>query len=289
MCEINAIIRKDKEKGLFTAWMAKMAWSFKRNSDGIGALFIKSDGTYSVVKALDIEDFLGEIENIYKEFINSVVIIGHSRFATSGENDLKNVHPIKKGKSEFIVIHNGVISELSGEIKGKNDSYSLMVKLNKEYKKTNSAIKSIENVLSDLSYSATYSLFIYHKTTKRLFYVKEQGTEINFSKMIGKKIILASTKKGVYPYLTKKIDIKPYVLYEIDLNNIKLKVKGKIKKSKWYNSKYYNYVDNYIDYLSENKTCDNTCNSGLKDYKSEEDFYKEELRDYYDYIKDSYY
>jgi hypothetical protein len=92
---------------------------YENNPDGFGAI----DPTTGTVEKLPGGD-VKRIWRLYKEQYAGKHCILHFRLATSGAHDLANVHPFNVGKTDWVLFHNGVLSnDLWGQhTKGKKDS-----------------------------------------------------------------------------------------------------------------------------------------------------------------------
>ena len=128
-------------------------------------------------------------------------LVGHNRLATTGSEKLnKNNHPFET--RNFMLVHNGIIGNhdlLKGQYKLKyeeeTDSAIVPRLLELYLVKHKDIVKTIKEVAEVLS--GSYSILVYHKSTKRLFYFKSSGTSFSFMKTIdkhGKIAVYGSTK-----------------------------------------------------------------------------------------------
>ena len=129
MCNLNLLFRKDIErhKELITPFlMCVSAVSYVRNNDGDG---ISVDGNIlnKSINKIDLSPFTDIISK-------GRTFLSHQRFATSG---LKERYTQPFEKTEFLIVHNGVMSELATE---HSDTYNLFVLFNKTFKKINKKI-----------------------------------------------------------------------------------------------------------------------------------------------------
>lgn len=128
-------------------------------------------------------------------------LVGHNRLATTGSEKLnKNNHPFET--RNFMLVHNGIIGNhdlLKGQYKlqyeEETDSAIVPRLLELYLVKHKDIVKTIEEVAEVLS--GSYSILLYYKPTKRLFYFKSSGTSFSFMKTIdkhGKIAVYGSTK-----------------------------------------------------------------------------------------------
>jgi predicted glutamine amidotransferase len=168
MCEIHfiktlnrKIEKKDIENMLELLKLGKI-----RNKDGWGItntkIIYKRNGIYK--SKLD--------SSIIETFNNSNFLLSHNRLSTIGKDKKLNSHPFSNKR--FIWLHNGHISNyeiLSKVYKIKNinvDSQIIGELLLKECELEKNIVIALKNTIEKLN--GSFSVFVYDKITKRLFY-----------------------------------------------------------------------------------------------------------------------
>lgn len=136
----------------------------------------------------------------YQEVVDAPFVVGHNRFTTKGSSTKKNAHPFQS--SRFIWVHNGILDndeklrkQFKIKIKAKVDSAVIghLVEHYVNKKKTiENAIKSaIEQISGD------YSIFLFDKITKRLFYLRNSmrkfETALLHEKNTNRYVLIGST------------------------------------------------------------------------------------------------
>ena len=126
----------------------KACW--KRNDDGAGYSYV-SDGKIVIHKELR------KFERFWKHYKETIVdtnlekkkkIILHFRIKTSGNVDLKNIHPYRIS-NDVVLAHNGVITNIDVPLNSEySDTYllckTILAKLPKEWYKNNSILSLLE-------------------------------------------------------------------------------------------------------------------------------------------------
>lgn len=194
---------------------------------------------------------------------NSTFLLGHNRYKTTGnaENNFNN-HPFKL--KNFVLVHNGIISndtdlreKFKIESKEKTDSYVILWLIDYYYKKSTKkthfkrVIEGIKKTASKLE--GSFSVFLYDKSEKNLFYFKNSDTNFIFleHKDKEKHVLIGTTDQDKLNYLYMEegyiINEKARTEYEILDNHIYLinddeilKDCGKFKAKKS-NFTSYNY------------------------------------------------
>jgi len=136
----------------------------------------------------------------YQDIINAPFVVGHNRFSTKGANTKKNAHPFQSNR--FIWVHNGIINNdeqlkkrFKLKIKAKVDS-AIIGHVVEHYAKKE---KSIENAIKSAieQISGDYSVFLYDKITRRLFYFRNSlrtfETALLYEKKNNRYILIGST------------------------------------------------------------------------------------------------
>lgn len=225
MCEIQLIHKFDNkeltdlEKENF---FNLLRLGGERNTDAWGIyepntdILVKNQGKFSLKK----------LDKIMK--VPTTTIFGHNRWKTKGdEKDNKNNHPFKT--EHFIVVHNGCISN-DEELKKKfnftydveTDSYIIIALLEYFYKKQKNKDKLnkvIKKTAEELL--GSFSVLVYHRQSKRLFYFKDYGTEFTFGLIKTSKgdVLIGTTGKKNIDKLFNKTIRGSFVLKESDIIN----------------------------------------------------------------------
>jgi len=213
MCNINILMKK---KGIKRVENSKTPiflkdvteQSFERNRDGEG---IYLNGI--VEKSLKKINIMGYSEEILK----SNLIITHQRLATSGYTQ-DFVHPFES--EDFILVHNGIINDFLGDL--GSDTSGFFNKLNKIFKKNTGTreeriTKSLKKLLDGLN--GSYSIALFDKKEKFLYYFKNNRTNINFYK--SKNMLFITTFEGNSYFLREfKEDFKELIIKESSADEI---------------------------------------------------------------------
>jgi len=127
-------------------------------------------------------------------------LISHFRFSTSGFSENNN-QPITT--KDYIVIHNGIFSFYKLPF-GLSDTAFFAKILQKRSKNLgkkdiNEEKELIKKLLK--SVNGSFSIFIYSKKTKKLYYIKNYLTSFSFCY----NGLLGSTNSSRFPVLTQKV------------------------------------------------------------------------------------
>lgn len=247
MCNINVFIKTDeqteKEVLDLTSFLSNVTTnSYLMNSDGDGFYFSSSDYLTKSPNKINILGFIKEIQD-------SKFIISHQRIATSGKTE-DYLQPFSN--EDFVLVHNGILScFVRGE---KSDTYALFLDFNKEFKLGNektrelNIVKSLQTLLNNAY--GSYSICLYDKKTKNLYYFKNSMTDIHIYRSKDKKEVFITTSKENVDYLDiygkfGKIDIKDNQIYRFAMEQTKISVNiiANLKKPADYD--YFNYQSNY--------------------------------------------
>lgn len=165
MCEITFVSSlKDKLSAEeIKKVMSLMDKASDYNSDGYG-LFNK-DIIYKGTGKFSSKKYSKKINHLFK---NSTFIVAHNRLKTSGKVCPEHTHPILT--KNLCYVHNGV---LWGVKWGKFDSEEIGDKIEKYLAKEKDIVKAIEKGFGDLR--GSFSVFLYHKKSKRLFYTRHNA------------------------------------------------------------------------------------------------------------------
>ena len=201
MCEIQFVMSHDINNTEITNFLEMLESGSYINQDATG-LFTDNGTKWKFRTALyEIKDkksskLPDDIGANCTKFL-----VGHNRLATTGSEKLnKNNHPFET--RNFMLVHNGIIGNhdlLKGQYKlnyeEETDSAIVPRLLELYLVKHKDIVKTIEEVAEVLS--GSYSILLYYKPTKRLFYFKSSGTSFSFMKTIdkhGKIAVYGSTK-----------------------------------------------------------------------------------------------
>ena len=170
--------------------------------------------------------------------VDTTFLVGHNRFTTSGaQSDNRNNHPFEN--DDWIVVHNGVLccdehikAQKKFEYDEEVDSI-IILKLLEYYKGIGkTTIECLKETAEELN--GSYSVVVYNKNDKNLYYFKNGNTDFEWALIIGhdnEKRLVGSTKKDnllysyrvrdmgfEYPDYKMKVlmEAKPEVIYCID-------------------------------------------------------------------------
>lgn len=162
MCGIVGYIGK-KEKTLEVVLHGLSSLEY-RGYDSAGVAYKVGDSV-NIVKAVGRISNLKEKMDLKKE---TVLGIGHTRWATHGEANLKNSHPHRVGK--ITLVHNGIVenyAELKSELSKRGvkfnsdtDTEVACALINELYKANNSIMKSIELALTKITGSYAFAIMV---------------------------------------------------------------------------------------------------------------------------------
>lgn len=222
MCNLNLIVKSKKvdKYDLFAFLTATTtnSYFFNNHGDGIytdNGIFCKS------VKKID-----------YKKYINSLskskYILTHQRYATNGSIG-KYTHPFES--NDFVVGHNGILHNFVNE--RHSDTFVFFQNFIKEFEKQEGERKTkIKNTLNNLlrEENGSYSIFIFDKKEKILYYLKNQHTSISFYRNEKKDFLYITTKEENLSFLKilkenfYRIPIKDYRIYKIVADKSKVRI-----------------------------------------------------------------
>ena len=243
MCEIHLIKRFNdntlnfKDREVFLNLMLKGSLT---NKDAFG-LFSENYFLRLPIAFYEIE------EEIYKNLFENLkgsFIIGHNRFKTNGDaKDNLNNHTFKS--KNFILVHNGIISnykalkKLMGFEYAKETDTTIIIKLLEHYYKDSSnTIEAIKKTAEMLK--GSYSVLLYDRNTKEIFYFKNSSTSFYFCLITNKEreyILIGSTNaenlKDIYTsdlMIFKKEDFKEKLIIKAKSETIYLIDNSQIKE-----------------------------------------------------------
>jgi len=217
MCNINILIRKNKN--LHTPVIGFIqgvtSVSYLTNPHGEGAYFSLTGKLIKQNDKIDYNEYLNEIQG-------SNFILTHQRYSTSGF-EVKYHHPFED--ENFVLMHNGIMNEFIPQNKKGSDSYGFFIKFGEAFaRKTaeqpkESREKLVAETLNELlkEASGSYSIGIYDKAEKVLYYVKNDLTSISFYRY--NEMLFITTKSENSELLTL-LGSKKGKLHEIEIESL---------------------------------------------------------------------
>ncbi len=188
----------------------------------------------------------GRVRKTEKRFsesnIKSSIAIGHTRWATHGEPNDINSHPIKSFNGEFAIVHNGIIenyrelkkvlTEKGYEFITETDTEVLVNFIELCVSDSNNLDKGISYALSKLE--GAFGIVLIKKSDPEIMYAARKGSPLAFGKK-GNNFFIASdatpiikdTKKIIYLDNGQllKIKNKNFQILDFNLNRIPKKFK----------------------------------------------------------------
>ncbi len=263
MCNLNIIIKKrcsnDISKVKKSLEVAKIYSflcgvtrnSFELNDEGDGIYLSNEDKKDKgvLIKGKKKRNY----DNMICSIRDSSFIITHQRIATSGKT-AEYTQPFEN--VEFVLAHNGVMLEFVEE--NHSDTYVFFNKFVKEFKKSGRKTRSrkvvgaIKKLLDGKS--GLFSIVIYDKKEKAMYYFKNSYARISFHRSTQKKFLYISTNDDnniflkIFPQKFEEFDIDARTIYKITVNDkIKIYPVGEIVD--------YVFVSNVVD--TDNERNDN--------------------------------
>ena len=152
MCGIVGYIGKNKKNiSMLVDGLKRLEY---RGYDSSGIAYVKSDNVIIKKK----EGKISNLESILDLNDESIIGIGHTRWATHGVSNSTNAHPHKVGK--FTIVHNGIIEnyiDIKNDLIGKGYSFKsdtdtevIPALLDYLYKSNNNNILNCINRLNDI-------------------------------------------------------------------------------------------------------------------------------------------
>ena len=188
----------------------------------------------------------GRVANTEKKFqkarIDSGITIGHTRWATHGEPNDTNSHPIISFNKEFAIVHNGIIENYK-ELKNL-----LIEKKYKFYTETDTevlvnfielCVSNSKNIERGITYALSkvegaFGIVLIKKSSPNLLYAARKGSPLAFGKK-GKNFFVASDASPIIEHTKKiiylenghllKIDKSKFEILDFNLNRIPKKFK----------------------------------------------------------------
>ena len=188
----------------------------------------------------------GRVANTEKKFrkakIDSGIAIGHTRWATHGEPNDTNSHPIISFNKEFAIVHNGIIENYK-ELKDL-----LIEKKYKFYTETDTevlvnfielCVSNSKNIERGITYALSkvegaFGIVLIKKSSPNLLYAARKGSPLAFGKK-GSNFFVASDASPIIEHTKKiiylenghllKIDKSKFEILDFNLNRIPKKFK----------------------------------------------------------------
>ena len=188
----------------------------------------------------------GRVRKTEKRFnesnIKSSIAIGHTRWATHGEPNDINSHPIKSFNGEFAIVHNGIIEnyrelkrvlvEKGYEFITETDTEVLINFIELCVSESNNLDKGISYALSKLE--GAFGIVLIKKSNPEIMYAARKGSPLAFGKK-GNDFFIASDATPIIEYTKKiiyldngqllKIENKDFQILDFNLNRIPKKFK----------------------------------------------------------------
>ena len=188
----------------------------------------------------------GRVRKTEKRFnesnIKSSIAIGHTRWATHGEPNDINSHPIKSFNGEFAIVHNGIIEnyrelkkvliEKGYEFFTETDTEVLINFIELCVSESNNLDKGISYALSKLE--GAFGIVLIKKSNPEIMYAARKGSPLAFGKK-GNDFFIASDATPIIEYTKKiiyldngqllKIENKDFQILDFNLNRISKKFK----------------------------------------------------------------
>ena len=188
----------------------------------------------------------GRVRKTEKRFsesnIKSSIAIGHTRWATHGEPNDINSHPIKSFNGEFAIVHNGIIEnyrelkkvliEKGYEFFTETDTEVLINFIELCVSDSKNLDKGISYALSKLE--GAFGIVLIKKSNPEIMYAARKGSPLAFGKK-GKDFFIASDATPIIEYTKKiiyldngqllKIKNKDFQILDFNLNRIPKKFK----------------------------------------------------------------
>ena len=188
----------------------------------------------------------GRVRKTEKRFsesnIKSSIAIGHTRWATHGEPNDINSHPIKSFNGEFAIVHNGIIEnyrelkkvliEKGYEFFTETDTEVLINFIELCVSDSKNLDKGISYALSKLE--GAFGIVLIKKSNPEIMYAARKGSPLAFGKK-GNDFFIASDATPIIEYTKKiiyldngqllKIKNKDFQILDFNLNRIPKKFK----------------------------------------------------------------
>lgn len=259
MCNLNIFIKTEEEnnkKDFINFFTTATATSFITNPDGEGVYFSNSD---NLIKSKNKIAIFNNLEDLRR----SNFIISHQRLATHGKT-YEFTQPFNS--KNFIFVHNGILSDFVKD-NDKSDSFNFFTDFLKEFSTNNyktrehKILYALKKLLKKTY--GSFSIGLFDKDKKILYYMKNYQTNINFFRGKNKDFLYITTKATNEDFLNfydsnyKEFKIENNKIYRIYLNKKKVLIKPLIgieSKSYYYTKTKAISKQKKINFYSRPKT-----------------------------------
>lgn len=274
MCCINILVKNEEFKGKdfinIVGFMTTVTGhSFVRNHDGDGVYF--SNGVLEKGK-----NKVNMIRHL-KDIRESRFVMTHQRLTTSGKGE-EYTHPFDS--PEFVLVHNGVMGSYAKG--GHSDTHGCFQDFLSKFKERDEDVRQekVVNAIKDIFdnvYLGSYSIAIYDKVDKCVYYFKNASTSIYAYVSKKDDLLYITTNNDNAEFLTmleginfQSLEIENYTIYQIMSENKKVDtfIVGKIEERTWKESEGCGCSSYYNNSKKKNK-------KGTKKWKKfkEEEYY----------------
>ena len=226
--------------------------SYSTNKDGEGFYFSGDNLTIKSKNKINLLNYPNQIKN-------SCFILGHERFATSGLSE-DYIHPFTN--SEFVLIHNGVMSEFCRE--DHSDTFCFFEDFNREFTiekgdREKKIIQTLKFLLDKKS--GSFSICLYDIKSKKMYYFKNSKSSINVYMSKKQDILYFSTNTRNVDFLElffndfEEMSIKDNKIYSVETKKNKIifneigEIENQEQKIIYARTNYYsNSWDDYARY-----------------------------------------
>ncbi len=213
-----------------------------RGYDSSGIALINEKNNIKIYKKKGIVK-LAE-KKFLKEKISSKIGIGHTRWATHGEPNNKNSHPILSYSKNFAIVHNGIIENYSilkkilkekgYKFRTDTDTEVLINFIEEIYKKSKSDFEnSLNTALRQIR--GAFAVAIINKKTPNCLYGARRGSPLVVG-IAENNFFLASDASPIVKHTNEVIYLKDNEIVKISSENLKItnlkkeKINPEVKK-----------------------------------------------------------